>query len=617
MKIKLFALLYITLNLGTLLAFGQNKEIVALIEAIQANDLARVESLLNEPSFNLNAIDNDKNTVFHHAAIKGQAAIMQLLLRKRIDDFTFKKKKKGLTTLNPTNTWEETPLYLAAKNGHIDCVILLHEAGADLQHSNWANKTPLHIAAKKGHFNILRYLISQEADLIVHDSAMRSPLETAFENLKPQEIIDLLNLETVLSRLLQLRNDEQFILWNALKRRIYKNSEINLAIEKFLNITSFNPANFQFSSDKGEYNEWHLCELLEQHGVEALRAHIGNKTLIGIVTVKGLFYDKIINAVNYYQNTHQDLIIFGYATNALIEALGLESFDGFIIPGADDNYPRHLEKFTIKDMPLEQQTPTEQLYQKICTDALAAQIPTFGICAGAQHLVLNRGGALKPLSPQYKPITFRPFHILHFMCLNEIQRQSVLTHGTEIQILLYVTCVYNYAAVPEHLEDLTLISTDAYGTPMAYHHKLDCFGTQFHPEAYYICDNENSMPENKKYQTQLLNSFFELCRQHNAFMRWAKKRGLSRMEALDKRNQTNAPLLQRLQALRENLLDALQISWTGGVNFLELVPDEEEALPETIPHVLETQSPPNSTQTTTSTTNLSHPPSWGGLQASA
>ncbi|HQU09327.1 MAG TPA: gamma-glutamyl-gamma-aminobutyrate hydrolase family protein, partial [Opitutales bacterium] len=77
-----------------------------------------------------------------------------------------------------------------------------------------------------------------------------------------------------------------------------------------------------------------------------------------------------------------------------MDQLGVEAFSGFIFPGSGDNYPQGKEMFTLEDMPEGQRSDTERLYQKVYQLAKEHQVPTFGICAGAQHLVLHRDGAL-------------------------------------------------------------------------------------------------------------------------------------------------------------------------------------------------------------------------------
>ncbi len=569
-----------------------------------------ITAWLIDQGVQLNKINADGNTALHLAAEMGHTVTLHLLLQAGAHTDIQNQPAQDPYLYVAT---QETPLHLAAKRGHLTCVMFLVEQGANLEKATSIGKTPLHLAVQNGHFSVIKYLIEQGGKLTANDEAFRSSLRRGTSRLNPAELTAFFSLQAVRAALLSLDDITQNHLLQNLQLRASNNPAITPAIEAFSHITNLTPELIQPHT---ESPEWHLCKLLEEHGVEALRAYIGSKTLIGIVTVDGLFYDKIIDTVNYYQNIHPGLIVFGYVTQAVIQALGFESFDGFIIPGSSDNYPSHLKTFSLGDMPLAQQTETEQLYQKVCTAALTAQIPIFGICAGAQHLVLNRGGALQASSLHYKPITFAPFHLPHLMCLDETQRKKALHHGTEIPIQLFVARMHKYAAVKDHMGNLTLISTDENATPMAYYRNLDLFATQFHPEAHHVCNNKGSISENMKYQTQLLNSFFELCRQHSAFIRWAKERGIPRTVALTRRNQANAPLLQRLQALRENRLAALQAPWTGAVNFLELVPSEEEDL-------IDNQPPPsvnitlpvNQTKHITPTSTFHHYAPWGGVQA--
>ena len=64
----------------------------------------------------------------------------------------------------------QTPLFTAARFGHIWLVRILHEQSASLDHPAVTSKgqpvlAPLHAAAAKGHTNVVRYLLSHGADV--------------------------------------------------------------------------------------------------------------------------------------------------------------------------------------------------------------------------------------------------------------------------------------------------------------------------------------------------------------------------------------------------------------------------------------------------------------------
>lgn len=57
-----------------------------------------------------------------------------------------------------------TPLHLAAANGHATCVRLLLEKGANLTSRNAVGETPLHVSAFNGHFHCMLLLLVESSD---------------------------------------------------------------------------------------------------------------------------------------------------------------------------------------------------------------------------------------------------------------------------------------------------------------------------------------------------------------------------------------------------------------------------------------------------------------------
>jgi hypothetical protein len=73
--------------------------------------------------------------------------------------------------------------------------------------------------------------------------------------------------------------------------------------------------------------------------------------------------------------------------------------------------------------------------------------------------------------------------------------------------------------------------------------------------------------ESQGYQNRLLDSFFELCIQYNAFVKWAEEMGKDKEAALDLRDKMNGLILERLRACREDKESATEQTWETPVDF--------------------------------------------------
>ena len=69
--------------------------------------------------------------------------------------------------LNPDHDSSQDPqtaLHMAAECGHVECVALLLEAGADKDLANFEGKTALHLAAQRGFSEVVKLLLEAGAD---------------------------------------------------------------------------------------------------------------------------------------------------------------------------------------------------------------------------------------------------------------------------------------------------------------------------------------------------------------------------------------------------------------------------------------------------------------------
>jgi ankyrin repeat protein len=96
----------------------------------------------------LNSKDEAGNTCLHIAIIIGNLIKLQEFIKKKIVD------------INVINNERNTPLILASKLGHCDCVKFLIEKGADINHTN-NGYSPLEFASINGHVECVNFLIEK------------------------------------------------------------------------------------------------------------------------------------------------------------------------------------------------------------------------------------------------------------------------------------------------------------------------------------------------------------------------------------------------------------------------------------------------------------------------
>ncbi|XP_046552784.1 ankyrin repeat domain-containing protein 39-like [Haliotis rubra] len=103
------------------------------------------------------------------AALNGDLTDVKRQLEKDID--ADKTDKSGYTAL-----------HYASRNGHLDVVRTLVDAGAHVDVTTRSgHATPLHRAAYMGHTDIVKFLLSRGADPVSRDSDEMTPLHKASE----------------------------------------------------------------------------------------------------------------------------------------------------------------------------------------------------------------------------------------------------------------------------------------------------------------------------------------------------------------------------------------------------------------------------------------------------
>jgi hypothetical protein len=153
-------------------------KVQGLIHAVKKADLARVTRLLElheEPHVNLIVRDEDLFvngpdergwSALHHACNIGNAKITHALLSRGAS--CNKESQDG---------W--TPLQLAARAGHLECIKCLLKQER-IQINKMTNHPPaLHIACEGGYFNVVQAIIEYGASMTMEDQHNRIPLEAS------------------------------------------------------------------------------------------------------------------------------------------------------------------------------------------------------------------------------------------------------------------------------------------------------------------------------------------------------------------------------------------------------------------------------------------------------
>ena len=110
-------------------------------------------------------VDQFKLTPLHIAAREGNSEAIKHLLNNHAN-------------ISPVDFIRLTPLHYAINNGHNSCVILLLEAGCDVNSTN-GYPSPLHFAAVNRNVEILSKLIEYGAKVNAQDSSGKTPPHNA------------------------------------------------------------------------------------------------------------------------------------------------------------------------------------------------------------------------------------------------------------------------------------------------------------------------------------------------------------------------------------------------------------------------------------------------------
>ena len=129
-----------------------------MAEAAAAGDIAAVRRLLKEGS-DVNAAMGDGTTALHHAAMRGDAEMVTVLLYA------------GANVRATTRLGGYTPLHLASQRGHEAAIEALVKGGANPNLPTVTGATSLMLAAASGHIAAVKQLLAHQADVNAKENA--------------------------------------------------------------------------------------------------------------------------------------------------------------------------------------------------------------------------------------------------------------------------------------------------------------------------------------------------------------------------------------------------------------------------------------------------------------
>jgi len=150
-----------------------------IFEAIENDNIIKVESLITKDTSLLLLTDDFGNTALHLAAIKGSVPMIELLVSKG-------------SRINSVNNQLNTALHLAIMNGNDSVSEILINKGSNSEMQNIVGKTPLHLSVRYNRTSIARLLIKKRVNINSRDDQQRTPLALAARETGNVEIAKLL-----------------------------------------------------------------------------------------------------------------------------------------------------------------------------------------------------------------------------------------------------------------------------------------------------------------------------------------------------------------------------------------------------------------------------------------
>ena len=133
-----------------------------------------VEKLLSKGA-RLDICDKDDRSLLFHAAHQNQIPVLQSIL----------SNAEGRDLLEIADQYDNLPIHVAAKEGNLESIQVLIEAGSSIDRKNEDEQAPIHLAAIHGRVDIVQELLKKDRNAIMNqDENSNTPLHLACINKK-------------------------------------------------------------------------------------------------------------------------------------------------------------------------------------------------------------------------------------------------------------------------------------------------------------------------------------------------------------------------------------------------------------------------------------------------
>ncbi|KAI6170524.1 Suppressor of tumorigenicity 14 protein-like protein [Aphelenchoides bicaudatus] len=151
----------VLLDKGAKINYKTYDGFTALHVASQEGKFKAAKVLIAKNHQLVNSTNKDHQTPLHIAASEGHCDIISLLLDNDAD-------VNALANFNndSTDSPSVSALYWAAENGSVECVRILLDNGAKIDHQDNYGETALHIASQEGKFKAAKALINKDPSLV-------------------------------------------------------------------------------------------------------------------------------------------------------------------------------------------------------------------------------------------------------------------------------------------------------------------------------------------------------------------------------------------------------------------------------------------------------------------